>query len=239
MDLTPVVIWWLIISIFGLVGWLVAFSLLCNLPDRGFAFARPVGLLLTGYILWLGGTFRLLQNSVGGSLVALVLVLAIGLIWQRQQRSPGSLSMLAWLRREWRYVVSVELMYHVAFAGWVIFKAYNPNIETAGGEKWMEIAFINGTLRSDYFPPQDPWLSGFGISYYYFGYVFMAMVTRLTGLVSTIAFNLYIPTLFAMTLTAAFGIIANLVSLHQNLTQISDPRSPIPNPKTQISHPTS
>jgi uncharacterized membrane protein len=239
LDLTPVVIWWLTISIFGLVGWLVAFSLLRNLPDRGFAFARPLGLLLTGYILWLGGTFRLLQNSVGGSLVALVLALVIGLIWLRQQRSPGSLSMLAWLRREWRYALSVELLYHVAFAGWVLFKAYNPNIETTGGEKWMEIAFINGTLRSDYFPPQDPWLSGFGISYYYFGYVFMAMVTRLTGLISTIAFNLYIPTLFAMTLTAAFGLIANLVSLHQNLTQISDPRSPIPNPKTQISHPTS
>ncbi|HXW01683.1 MAG TPA: DUF2298 domain-containing protein, partial [Anaerolineae bacterium] len=80
------------------------------------------------------------------------------------------------------------------------------------------IAFINGTLRSDYFPPQDPWLSGFAISYYYFGYVLMAMVTRLTGLVSTTAFNLYIPTLFALTLTAALGIVANLVSLYQSAT---------------------
>ena len=45
----------------------------------------------------------------------------------------------------------------------------------------MEIAFINGILQSDHFPPQDPWLSGFGISYYYFGYVMMSMATRLAA----------------------------------------------------------
>ncbi|MBI1879730.1 MAG: hypothetical protein HYR94_16165 [Chloroflexi bacterium] len=234
MEFTPILIWWFVILIFGLAGWPLAFSLLRRLPDRGFALARPVGLLIAGYILWLGGSFRLLQNNIGGILVALGLVLMLGLIWQWQQVRAGSPSMLAWLRQEWRYALSVELLFSLAFIGWTIFKAYNPNIETAGGEKWMEITFVNGTLRSDYFPPQDPWLSGFAISYYYFGYVLMAMVTRLTGLVSTTAFNLFIPTLFAMTLTAALGIIANLVSLYQAVSRstsslpISNTQSPIP-----------
>jgi len=105
----------------------------------------------------------------------------------------------------------VELLFALALLGWVIFKSYNPNLETAGGEKWMEIAFINATLRSDGFPPQDPWLSGFGISYYYFGYVLMAMVARLSGLRAAVAFNLFIPTLFALTLTGAFSVVYNLV----------------------------
>lgn len=215
MDFTPLLSWWLVILAFGLVGWPLAFSLLRWLPDRGFALARPVGLLTTGYILWLGGSFRLLQNNIGGTLIALIVVLALGVIWQRQQGSSAE-TMLVWLRREWRYALTIEALFALAFAGWAVFKAYNPNIETAGGEKWMEIAFINGTLRSDYFPPQDPWLSGFAISYYYFGYVIMAMATRLSGLVSTVAFNLYIPTLLAMTLAAACGIVANLVSLYHN-----------------------
>ncbi|MCL4300731.1 MAG: hypothetical protein KJ077_33650 [Anaerolineae bacterium] len=236
MELYPILIWWFVILIFGLVGWTLAFSLLRYLPDRGFAFARPLGLLITGYVLWLGGTFRLLQNNTGGIVVALAAVLVLGLIWRRQQLRSGSLAMLAWLRREWRYVLSVELLFTIAFIGWTIFKAYNPNIETAGGEKWMEITFINGTLRSDYFPPQDPWLSGFAISYYYFGYVLMAMVTRLTGLVSTTAFNLYIPTLFALTLTAAFGIVANLVSLYQTATH-SGPTLPPSHLPTLLAEP--
>ncbi len=215
MDFTPIILWYIIILGFGLAGWPLAFQLLRHLPDRGFTFARPVGLLLAGYVLWLGGTFRLLQNSTGGIVFALVVVLAVGLWWQRQ---AGTASPLAWLRQEWRYALAVELLFGLAFVGWAFFKAYNPNIETAGGEKWMEITFINGTLQSHYFPPQDPWLSGFAISYYYFGYVLMAMVTRLSGLVSTVAFNLYIPTLFGLTLTGALGIVANLVALHRGDT---------------------
>ncbi|MEM7347767.1 MAG: DUF2298 domain-containing protein, partial [Chloroflexota bacterium] len=216
MELTPIFIWWLIITIFGLVGWPLAFSWLRYLPDRGFAFIRPVGLLITGYILWLGGTLRLLPNSLGGVVFAALLVVGLGFIWQRQQaRSASDITILEWVKQEWRYILSVELLFNVAFVGWTIFKAYNPDIETVGGEKWMEIAFINANLQSDYFPPQDPWLSGFGISYYYFGYVLLAMTTRLSGIVSTTAFNLYTPTLFALTLTTAFGVIANLVTLHR------------------------
>jgi len=164
----------------------------------------------------------------------MILTLIVGLVWHwRQIRGENSPSALDWLRQEWRYALTVELLFTVAFVAWAMFKAYNPNIETAGGEKWMEIAFINGTLRSDYFPPQDPWLSGFAISYYYFGYVLMAMVTQLTGLLSVVAFNLYVPTLFAMTLTAALGIVANLVSLHQPWTILSSPTSSQPQPTNQ------
>ncbi|MCB0226210.1 MAG: hypothetical protein KDI02_21145, partial [Anaerolineae bacterium] len=214
MEIGSIFIWWLILFVFGLVGWPLAFTLLRHLPDRGFALARATGLLLVGYILWLGATFRLLQNSIGGILAAMVIVMAVGLIWHRQQARENG-SMLAWLKQEWRYALTVEVLFGLAFVAWVFFKAHNPNIETAGGEKWMEIAFINGILRSDYFPPQDPWLSGFGISYYYFGYVMMAALTQLSGLISTTAFNLYVPTLFALTLTAAFGLVANMVALYR------------------------
>ncbi|MCB0167066.1 MAG: hypothetical protein KDI79_22755 [Anaerolineae bacterium] len=214
MEIGSVFIWWLTLLAFGLVGWPLAFTLLGHLPDRGFALARATGLLLVGYILWLGATFRLLQNSTGGVLAAMVIVAAVGLIWRRQQSSQNG-SMLTWLKQEWRYALTVEVLFGLAFGAWVFFKAHNPNIETAGGEKWMEIAFINGILRSDYFPPQDPWLSGFGISYYYFGYVMMAALTQLNRLVSTTAFNLYVPTLFALTLTGAFGLVANMVALYR------------------------
>ena len=76
----------------------------------------------------------------------------------------------------------------------------------------MEIAFQNAILRSEHFPPLDPWLSGFGISYYYFGYVMMAMLTRLSGAVSGVAFDLYDALLFALTMIGSFGVVYNLVA---------------------------
>ncbi|MFQ5611784.1 MAG: DUF2298 domain-containing protein [Anaerolineae bacterium] len=225
MDFTPILIWWLIIQLFGLIGWLLALNLLGNLPDRGYAFARPLGLLLVGYVWWLGGSFGLLRISIGGIVWAIAVVIALGvvLVWRRGRDGEGQASAASrslasafgWLRSEWRYVLTVELLFTAGFVGWAVYKAYNPNIETAGGEKWMEIAFINANLRSSAFPPQDPWLSGFGISYYYFGYVLMSMATRLSGIVSISAFNLYVPSLFAMTLTGAFGVVANLIAFKE------------------------
>ncbi len=94
-----------------------------------------------------------------------------------------------------------------------MLRAYAPyKIEPSGGEKFMEIAFQNAILRSDHFPPLDPWLSGFAISYYYFGYTMMALLTRLSGAVPGVGFDLYDAMLFALTLIGSFGIVYNLVA---------------------------
>ncbi len=104
------------------------------------------------------------------------------------------------------------MLFTLALVGWALLRAYAPfKIDSAGGEKFMETAFQNAILRSEHFPPLDPWLSGFGISYYYFGYVMMAMLTRLSGAVSGVAFDLYDSLLFALTLIGSFGVVYNLV----------------------------
>jgi uncharacterized membrane protein len=83
---------------------------------------------------------------------------------------------------------------------------------SSGGEKFMEIAFLNATLESAEFPPHDPWLSGFAISYYYFSYVMMAVMTRLSGVLSGIGFELYDALTFALTVTGAFGVVYDMVA---------------------------
>ncbi len=228
MIYAPVLIWWLLLQLFGLVGLPLAFRLLGNLPDRGYAFARPLGLLLTGYALWLGGSLGFWRNSVGGTLIAMLVVAGVGAWLYLGRGGDRDVSLLDWLRAHGRYWLTVEILFALALLGWTIYKSYNPNLETAGGEKWMEIAFVNATLRSDGFPPQDPWLSGFGISYYYFGYVLMAMITRLSGLPATVAFNLFIPTLLALTLTGAFSLVYNLVTSRTEATGEGNggPRNP-------------
>ena len=214
MIILSIVTWWFLLQLFGLVGLPLAFRLLGNLPDRGYAMARPLGLLLSGYLLWLGGSLGFWQNSVGGILIAMLLVAAAG-VWLYRGRRDTTVSLWSWLRAHRTYWLAVEILFALALAAWAVYKAYNPNLETAGGEKWMEIAFVNATLRSDWFPPQDPWLAGFGISYYYFGYVLMAMLARLSGLPPTVAINLCVPALFALTLTGAFSIVYNLVASRQ------------------------
>ena len=107
--------------------------------------------------------------------------------------------------------MTTELLFLIVLAAWAAFRAFNPDI--AGTEKPMEFAFINGILRSPLFPPQDPWLSGYGISYYYFGYVMLAVLVNLTSVDPAIAFNLGVALWYALVMIGAFGVVYDLVRL--------------------------
>jgi uncharacterized membrane protein len=149
-------------------------------------------LLLAGWGFWLLTTFGWTHNTAGGILVALGLLAAVGLVLVLRSPDPSSRpgSHARPMPLPWRTVLVTEVVFTLAFIAWCLVRARMPRIETAGGEKWMEIAFLRAILRSDTFPPHDPWLSGFAISYYYFGYVIVAMVARLAAVPPSIAFNL-------------------------------------------------
>jgi YYY domain-containing protein len=216
-----VVVWWLWMEVIGLAALPLAFHFFRRLPDRGYAFARPLGLLLTSYVLWLGASLGLLRNSVGGTLFSLLVVAVGSLILYRRGRARAAASpdapagrdpgLLDWLRANGRLVLAVELLFAAALALWALIRAYSPELTTAGGEKFMEIMYLNSIGRSDYFPPHDAWLSGYAISYYYFGYVMIAALTRLSGVPAHLTFNVGIALLFALTCTGAFGLVYNLV----------------------------
>jgi YYY domain-containing protein len=107
-------------------------------------------------------------------------------------------------------------LFFLAFAAWACVRASNPNIETAGGEKTMELAFINAIMRSPVFPPHDPWLSGYAISYYYFGYVMTAMLAEATGTLGSVAHNLMSALVFALSFIGAYGVLYNLLAVRHS-----------------------
>ena len=209
-DILAAVRWWAALAVVGLAAWPLAWSLLRRLPDRGFAFARPIGLLLVGYLFWLAGSLGFAGNDGGG--IVLALLAAAGLSWLAyRRRPPDDPSLRDWLRANRRTVILTELLFLGVFALWVWVRAQNPAISAT--EKPMEFAFLNGVGRSSAFPPLDPWLSGYAISYYYFGYVMVSLLGRMAFVAEPVAFNLAIAWLVAGTATGAFGVVYNLIAL--------------------------
>mgnify|MGYP005848018223 CR=1 FL=1 len=201
--------WWLLSTLAGLAAWPLAFRLLPRLPDRGYNLSRVVGLLSAGYALWMLGSLGLLRNTTGNAVFAWVIVLVAGAALYVARRGRDTANMGAWLREHWRVIVAGELVFAVLFFGWAVVRAYDPHI--AGTEKPMEMAFINALRLGDTFPPHDPWMSGYAISYYYFGYVMIAALANLSGVASGTAFNLSIALFFALAGTAAYSVVFNLV----------------------------
>jgi uncharacterized membrane protein len=75
---------------------------------------------------------------------------------------------------------------------------------------WPAPKMITGVHQRNYTfantPPQDPWLSGYAISYYYFGYVMTAMLARVTD-VPGMAHNLMTSLIFGLGSIGSYGIL--------------------------------
>jgi YYY domain-containing protein len=205
-DILHFLIWYLIISITGLAALPLGFRFFPRLPSRGYALVRPLGLLIWGFVFWLLTSLGVLQNDLGGVILAFAVLIAFG-VWAGTGGKFAELT--GWLKQNLRLILTVEGLFFAAFLLWTLVRGMDPDV--AYTEKPMELAFINAILRSPTFPPMDPWLSGYAISYYYFGYILIAMLTRVSGAASAVAFNLSSALWFAMTATALYGIVYDLV----------------------------
>jgi len=199
-----VLLWYLWVQAFALGGWLIAARWLAGLPDRGYGISKVVGLVIGGFAYWAGVTLGLSGNHAGAALLGLAAVWLAGL-WLHKA-TPAAAQALPPLP----YLVLIELLFALSFLGWSIVRAHSPEIVSAGGEKFMEAMMINAILRSPSFPPNDAWLAGYPLSYYYFGYLIFAMLILLSGVPSAVGFNLGGAMIFALTTVGAFSLGYNL-----------------------------
>lgn len=199
--------WLLVIELLGLLGFPLAFFLFGRLPDRGYSLVKPLALLLAAYLLWLLG----LSGAVVNSPVTIAAILLLGAFifgWLYRRHWP---ELEDYLRSQWRYILVVEGLFLVVFLAWAFIVSETPAINHT--EKPMDFAFLNGILQSEFFPPEDPWLAGHSISYYYFGHFIMALPLTLAGITSNVGYNLSLAGLPALAAVAAFGLTYNLVRL--------------------------
>lgn len=219
-DIFAALRWWGMLFLLGTAVTPLAFYLFKRLPDRGYAFVKMLSLLLVSYLFWLLGSLGFLQNNLGNILLAVALV--VGFSYAAYRRIGPELH--DWVRAHWRHILLTELLFALLFGLWVWVRAQNPAI--AATEKPMEFAFLNAVGRSATFPPVDPWLSGYAISYYYFGYVMTSVLARLAAVSEPVAFNLSLAWLLAGTAVGAFGLVYNLIviygrALNQNAQRLA------------------
>ncbi|MCC7353980.1 MAG: glycosyltransferase family 39 protein [Anaerolineae bacterium] len=203
-----VVFWWLAVFLIGLIAWPLTYIVFGNLRDRGYVFARGLGILIIAYINWLLASLRLMRNALPTLLLAALLVAVCSGVLLRRHWPE----MRAFLRAQRGLLLVSEAVFSGAFLFFVLIRLGNPDLWQPwnGGEKFMEFAFLNAILRSPYFPPYDPYFAGGYINYYYYGQYVVATLIKLTGITPSVAFNLAIPTLFALTFAGAFSIVYNL-----------------------------
>ncbi len=208
--------WLVVLELLGLAMWALLFRVLRGLPDRGFALAKTLGLLLVAYVGWLlasigvsDGVPFVSYTPWSARVYALLLVVAGGWVGWRNRAA-----MRSFMRERRAALLTAEGLFLLAFFAFLVVRAFNPDLwhPARGGEKSMDLAFLTAVLKSPAFPPYDPWFAGGYINYYYFGFVFIGTLIHITGIVPTVAYNLAVPTVFALTALGAWGVGYNLVA---------------------------
>src|SRR5512143_3167543 len=115
MQLLGILVWWLLITVIGLAAAPLALKTFPSLPDRGYAFSKPLGLLLVGLAAWLIG---FIHFSLGSILFCLLLL--AGLSWWLWQRHRDE--WLPFVRANLRHFLIVELFFLALFLLFLVFR---------------------------------------------------------------------------------------------------------------------
>jgi YYY domain-containing protein len=201
--------WWVLIFLIGLAAWPLTRAAFPGLRDAGYPISRLVGLLLLAWGSWMLGSFRIAAHRPAILIVlAGVLAASAALAWKDRHEFSD------FVRRHRREILLAEALALAFFLLDLGIRLGNPDLwhPSKGGEKPMDFSYLNAVLRSESFPPYDPWFAGGYINYYYFGFVIVGVPIQLLGMVPSVAYNLAIPTLFSLTALAAYCAARNLAA---------------------------
>jgi YYY domain-containing protein len=201
-------VWFVLIELLALSAVPALWRVLPFLADRGYAASKILGLAAIAYVAWLIASLRWMPFERPLLLGAWALLLASSVLAAWRQRATFG----AWLVRERRLILVTEAVFVAGFALFAWVRAANPDLwhPAFGGEKPMNFAYLNAVVKSDYFPPYDPWFAGGIINYYYYGLVLVAALIKLSGILPEIAFNLAEPMLYGALCAGVFSMAFSL-----------------------------
>ncbi|HOU12472.1 MAG TPA: DUF2298 domain-containing protein [Anaerolineae bacterium] len=207
-QILAVTVWWMMLAALGILAFPWLYYAFPALRDRGYGLSRIVGLLAWSYVAWLLSSLKLLPHTrllLWG--VFFFWAIVSGLFVYRRWDEFRT-----FLQEHWRDMLYVEIIFAALYLFWVYVRSLNPDLwhPVAGGEKPMDFSYLNAIIKSTWFPPYDPWFAGGTMNYYYFGFVMIGSLIKAVGIVPSVAYNLAVPALYALTGVGAYVVASNL-----------------------------
>jgi YYY domain-containing protein len=189
---------WAVLLLLGLAAQPIVAVALRGLPGAAAGMARPLGLLLAAFPLWLLASLKIVPYGTASAWASVALLVAVGAYFAIRHRGSGE--------QRYRRLLpgAAELVFTAAFLIGLFVVSHRPDVW--GTERPLDMALVNTVDASRHFPPLDPWLSGHDLNYYYFGQYLMAFVIRLAGVAPDEGYNVCVALVFALSASAAFGL---------------------------------
>jgi YYY domain-containing protein len=216
---------WALIEVLGLLLLPLTMTVFHNLPDRGWAFSKTLGLAIFSFAVWLPLMYLPILPYSQLFILAVSIVfslLCLGGCWRLRA------SLLKFVRLNRLYILFSEFVFlgMVFLLGWL--RSFGPDIRSF--EMFMDEGFIAAIMRSPHMPPNDMWFAGYSINYYYYAHFTIATAAKLLGQSPSIAFNTGICIFFGLTASNLCGVTCNIVSWAKYLRTSVQTEAPIEKP---------
>src|SRR3989344_6831919 len=171
------------------------------IPNFKIAFisAKPLGLLIFSYFVWLFSSFKMLDFQNTPLLWFLLLSSSGASFWYLAKNWPKN-----W-RGFFKDILWIELFWIVLYAAYLWLRSYNAEIH--GTERFMDMAFFNASALTNYFPPIDPWRAGSPINYYYYGHYLFALVSKLSGIATNFTYTFTLGIIFSSAVMLSWAFV--------------------------------
>lgn len=196
----PVLKWWLIVQILGWIAFVLLFPLASYLPDRAYGISKAVGIALFAWICWFLASIKAFPLSRFQGLAVFILLLVLAYrMWKNHREAIKE-----FVCEKWKLLLGMEVLYLILWAVFLIVRAYHP--AAYDGERSMNVSFVHATYRAETFPPEDPWICGYGINYYYYGQAVLSIVGKFIGIPPEYLFNIGGTCISALTGLGVFSL---------------------------------
>lgn len=217
-EFGEIITWWLVLLTLGIVAYPVAGLIFSRFHDGGFVFSKAIGVAEAGILMWYLSSLKLMKFSRVNSMVCvgiclLLHILLVLIIASKRKKAeangeavPEPYPITA---EKLSAAVKSEVIFFAFFLFWCYLRGFKP--EAFGNtEKFMDYGFMAVMDRSDYMPPEDLWMAGKSINYYYVGQYLATYLSKLSGVEVAYAYNLMLMALAAFSFSMPFSIAGNL-----------------------------
>jgi YYY domain-containing protein len=204
--MSELLLWLFTAQVVGLAAFPLVFRAFPRLAERGWGLAIPAGMLMSGTVMWLLSYVHILPNTTWAWWLTVVAIAIGGYFAVRNHQSEFT----RLFRTRWHGIVGAQVMFLVFFLLFALLRANDPNITNT--EKPMEIMMLNSAVSAEYAPPEDAWLAGESVAYYYGGYWMLGGIAKLSGVSTAYGFNLSLALLAGLAASAVFSVVYSMVS---------------------------
>jgi len=198
-----VIIWIFGLLLLGIINFPLTYIIFNKLQDRGYAFSKSLFLILISLSVWLFGFLKFIKIDILLWIFLGILVIINVILFIKKKKE-----IVVFFKTNKKYLIIIELLFVAIFLSLLFVKVNIAEIRT--GEKFHDMMVLSTINRSDFSPPEDAWLSGHNLNYYYFGHYIGVMAMKLFFTPLNIGYNLYLVLVFTLAFISIFSILYSL-----------------------------